>query len=115
MSDADAQLQTSRESCPARMVQPNWENLTQPGDFYYDGPRMVIWLPGLTKWAGVIAINVKEDAEQKMRGPVWQFSGTPERPTLAPSIRTTVRRDPEKPDEVELWHGFLTDGTFKSC
>jgi hypothetical protein len=113
VSDADKELQTSRESCPARMVHPNWESMTHPGDFYYDGPRMVIWLPGLTKWAGTIAIKVHEDPATK--GPVWQFSGTPERPTLAPSIRVSVRRDPTKPDEVELWHGFLQDGVFKSC
>lgn len=34
----------------------------------------------------------------------WQLSGTPEKPTLKPSI-----------NHVGCWHGWLTDGQFISC
>lgn len=114
MSDEAAeQLKTSRESCPARMVAHGFDNLAQPGDFYYDGPRMVIWLPGLTRWAGTIAIKVQEDPATK--GPVWSFSGSRECPTLSPSIRTCVQKDPAKEEQVELWHGYMQQGVLRSC
>ena len=34
----------------------------------------------------------------------WQLSGTPEKPTLKPSI-----------NHPGCWHGWLTDGQFTSC
>lgn len=36
--------------------------------------------------------------------PSWELSGTPDAPTLQPSI-----------NHVGCWHGWLTDGVFKSC
>lgn len=39
-------------------------------------------------------------------GPVWQWDGNAEAPTLTPSLR---RLDGCK------WHGFLTAGEFREC
>ncbi len=36
----------------------------------------------------------------------WNFDGNIENPTITPSIRVS--------NQQELWHGFLTNGIFKS-
>ena len=39
-------------------------------------------------------------------GPKWKWNGNRDKPTLTPSIKRTVGC---------LWHGYLTDGVFRSC
>ena len=51
--------------------------------------------------------------------PKWQWNGDKNRPTLTPSIqrRLSIQGNAEhgiEPHECN-WHGFLTDGVFKSC
>lgn len=47
----------------------------------------------------------------------WNLSGTPEKPTLSPSVRTGERdhTKPDRPIVVEHWHGYLTNGRLVSC
>lgn len=47
----------------------------------------------------------------------WQLSGTPEAPTLLPSVRTGQRDNalPGSPIIVEYWHGWVLAGELKSC
>ena len=116
----DAELKTSRESCQARRVEPDYENLKQPGDFYYgfkDGKpvQITIWQPGLSWWVGTITINIGESKEP---GPIWTFNGNLDKPTLAPSIKTTTTVPTDgvnNSQEIELWHGHMENGFLKSC
>ena len=39
-------------------------------------------------------------------GPKWTWNGSREKPSITPSIRKL---------NGCLWHGFLTDGVFRSC
>lgn len=40
------------------------------------------------------------------KGPVWDWDGNVDKPTVSPSIRVISGCN---------WHGFLTAGVFKSC
>jgi hypothetical protein len=46
--------------------------------------------------------------------PTWSWNGNRVKPTLTPSIRICDRwyKDPKA---IEIWHGYLTDGVFRSC
>lgn len=47
-------------------------------------------------------------------GPVWNWDGNEDRPTVTPSI--LVCQMNKKGERIgEHWHGFLTDGEFRSC
>jgi hypothetical protein len=43
----------------------------------------------------------------------WQWNGSLDRPTFAPSVRVFIQFE-GRPQE-ELWHGFITDGVMRSC
>lgn len=114
-SDAWAEYRTSRASCAARRVEPaEYESLKQEGDYYVKGGRITIWLPGHSRHMGSISLPIDGSG-------AWRYNGNLDKPTLEPSIRVSTKRPlnpedpPEKWQEVELWHGFLTDGQLKSC
>jgi len=44
----------------------------------------------------------------------WQWDGNKEKPTITPSIATSITWGEER-ERIELWHGFLTAGRFVSC
>lgn len=47
-------------------------------------------------------------------GPVWNWDGNEDSPTVTPSI--LVYQMNAKGERIgEHWHGFLTNGEFKSC
>lgn len=53
------------------------------------------WLPfGVTDHRPEVLVRVHK----------WQLSGTPEKPTLTPSIH-----------HIGCWHGWLRDGIFTPC
>lgn len=41
--------------------------------------------------------------------PVWGWNGNPDKPTATPSIEVHPHGG------CKGWHGYLTDGVFKSC
>jgi hypothetical protein len=61
--------------------------------------RMVFVCPGC-KGLTFIAIRPVVDGSEQS----WEWDGNEEVPTLTPSIH-----------HVGCWHGFLTNGEFKSC
>lgn len=50
---------------------------------------------------GVLCVGVDEKPEP---GPSWNWNGSLDRPSLTPSVH-----------HVGHWHGYLTDGEWKSC
>lgn len=44
----------------------------------------------------------------------WVWNGNREKPTLNPSILTSMHCGPER-EHIELWHGYMTDGRLVSC
>jgi hypothetical protein len=46
--------------------------------------------------------------------PMWSFNGDVEKPTLTPSI-LIYQHDESGARVGEHWHGWLTDGVFRSC
>ncbi|MEY9375964.1 DUF6527 family protein [Rhizobium leguminosarum] len=44
----------------------------------------------------------------------WVWDGNREKPTLTPSILTSMTCGPER-EYIELWHGFMTAGRLVSC
>lgn len=51
----------------------------------------------------VSALSFKPDIP-----PAWQWDGNRESPTLTPSVH-------DNPQGVTHWHGFLTNGEWRSC
>lgn len=86
----------------------DFDDLNNPGEFLWSlgsdkstPSRMLFVCPcGCGSHAG-IAVKAESSG-----GPVWSWNGDLDHPTVTPSIR--------KLDGCE-WHGFLTDGKFKSC
>lgn len=80
----------------ARTQRGDFEVVTEPG-----GQRR-FWFccPGPCKSIAPLTIRpvVNNDPQS------WELSGTPEAPTLRPSI-----------NHVGCWHGWLTDGVFTPC
>jgi len=93
---------------PGRRVL-GWEGLQHPGDFAWrpdENPnRMIIKCP--CGCGDVIGICVAPMEQLPGRpSPVWDWDGNLEKPTVTPSIRVVGSCG---------WHGFLTDGVFRSC
>jgi uncharacterized protein DUF6527 len=58
---------------------------------------MILWLPNDHAPSSIRCTNSPEH-------PRWTLSGTPEKPTLRPSLHSPG-----------VWHGWLTDGEFTDC
>lgn len=93
---------------PARRVQ-SFNQMTAPGDFLWSGrenddqppTRMIFLCPcGCGAFPGVHVGG--EPGKQ----PVWNWNGDLDKPTISPSIQVIGGCN---------WHGFLTDGVFRSC
>jgi len=87
----------------------SWDDMKNPGDFIYTHNQagqicgLIEMCPcGCGKHGGV---NFRIDGDTR-KPPLWDWNGNEESPTLTPSI---LRLGGCK------WHGFLTDGIFKSC
>lgn len=87
----------------------DYDALESPGDFIWshrsDAPnlpsRMLFLCPcGCGAHAG-IAVRPESGG-----GPVWQWDGDFENPTITPSIRRIGGCE---------WHGYLTGGYFREC
>ena len=81
------------------------DDVKNPGDFAWssDFKMMFMLLPGESlPAAGVRVIRSSEDSQADR--PRWVWDGNVEAPTLTPSLYLPG-----------VWHGYLTDGVFKSC
>jgi len=86
----------------------DWDALSAPGRFMFAGnpgdqPTDLIFV--CPCGCGVIS-SVTLSTSPRSDGPRWAWNGNSDSPTLTPSIRKL---------NGCLWHGFLTDGIFKSC
>lgn len=81
----------------------------EPGDFYLTPPnehdggarRLSFLCP--CGYASLCGIRVRDDGQN--RDGAWGWNLDEEKPTCTPSIRING----------EHWHGYLTDGVFRSC
>jgi len=84
----------------------SFEEMKSPGDFMWMGPegapaRMMFLCPcGCGAYLGV---SVSGD---ESKHPVWEWDRNFEKPTIKPSIRFIGGCN---------WHGFLTEGNFRTC
>ena len=83
----------------------SWDDLHNPGDFMFTHNQageicgMIEQCP-----CGCGAVGALDFGQK--RSPRWNWNGDKDKPTLTPSIRRTAGC---------MWHGYLTDGVFKSC
>lgn len=80
-----------------------------PGDFVWrptreEPSRILFCCP--CGCESIIGVNVKPEEQLGVVKHPWQWNGNRERPTLTPSIRVVGCCE---------WHGYLTDGVFKTC
>lgn len=77
------------------------DELVKPGNFRWSGDPVKRLTFGCPCGCGDIAgIEVKPENPSG-----WDWNGDLDKPTVTPSI--LINRD--------HWHGYLTDGVFKSC
>jgi len=81
---------------------PEWERQGQFDIVDEPNGQRRFWFvcPGKCKGLTVVAIRPVVDGSQHS----WDWNGSTGAPTLTPSI-----------NHVGCWHGWLTDGEFKSC
>lgn len=85
------------------MIRQNLDDLDangQKGDWCFLNDDALIAL----QWGErleICIIKVKETSD--VTGPIWQWNGSKETPTLSPSIRVFTQ-------DKTLWHGFLREG-----
>lgn len=76
-----------------------------PGSFRITEDDGVTWLwyccPCGCRGVGVLTVG---NGFKPDDGPSWQWNGSLDKPTLTPSVH-----------HVGHWHGWLTDGVWKSC
>ena len=94
---------TNRESMDGKLVANSVEGFEHgAGAFWYedDGEDFCGLTPG----------------HHLVRCPVdmWTRTGSPEQPTLTPSILTSITWGLER-EYIELWHGFMRAGRWESC
>jgi hypothetical protein len=85
----------------------DFDQLAEPGDFIWshhasDGEPANILFVCPCGCGDLTGVPVRPAPQ----GPHWNWNGDQEKPTLTPSLQ---RLDNCK------WHGFLTDGEFRSC
>src|SRR4029079_11744671 len=92
----------------------SWDDLKNPGDFIFTVDKqdricgLVEMCPcGCGATGGISFVGETYGSREKFKGrPLWDWNGDQERPTLTPSIQRTSGCK---------WHGYLTDGVFRSC
>lgn len=103
----------------------NYDAIKEPGDFAYyvrygaeieygttpPFVGMIYCCPcGCDSRGSLPFIQYRGDGHSN---PQWDWDGNVEKPTLKPSIAHSVGDG--KGGMVEHWHGYLTNGEFKSC
>lgn len=91
----------------------SWDFLKNPGDFLFTYDKqnricgMVEKCPcGCGAEGGISFVGECYGTREASKGrPLWDWNGDEDKPTLIPSIQRTSGCK---------WHGFLTDGVFKS-
>lgn len=102
---------TNRQSCPARYVSPEkWEKefrSLKPGDFTIQISKAGRFLYGVLPSGDHCMCDLAPECPDG-----WTFNEDLERPTLHPSVRL---RKPGPGGLLEIWHGWLREGEWKSC
>jgi hypothetical protein len=88
----------------------SYEEMLKPGDSMWSGSENPDEFPGRLMFicpcgCGSVA-GIKVAGEHK-----WEWNGDFDKPTCTPSILINAHRDPPGCG----WHGYLTDGVFRSC
>jgi hypothetical protein len=93
---------------PANEVK-SWDDMKNPGDFIFSTDKdgkiwgMIEMCPcGCGATGGIFF----DTGDPNQASPKWKWNGDKVKPTLTPSIQRTGGCK---------WHGFLTDGVFKTC
>lgn len=86
----------------------SWDDMKNPGDFLFthnqDGE--IVGMIEMCPCGCGATCGINFDVPKGRPSPKWTWNGSKDKPTLTPSIlRTAGCR----------WHGFLTDGVFRSC
>ena len=100
-------------SCACRRfdTQEAWYDSYQPGDFFVEEKRGWIWL--VLPHGDHVALPIRGRATDNplSSNAAWELSGSPDAPTLSPSIDNYPIADANR----EGWHGWLRDGRLVSC
>lgn len=95
-----------------------WDDLNKPGDFYiveeHDYHRLMFYCPcGNCSRMFVCGIPIKTGLKEEK---FWQWDGNIFKPTITPSIFRHVNcmAHGDTPAHTCEWHGFLTNGIFRS-
>jgi hypothetical protein len=98
-----------------------WDDLKRPGDFcyteQYGNPfgRITFYCPcGACDKFLACSIPIVKGSKQI---DAWEWDGNEDAPTLTPSIfrHVDIAAHDDKPAHKCEWHGFLTNGVFRSC
>lgn len=104
-------MAANRESAPAVYVEPETFRAggRSPGEFTVitseEGKR---YLMAVVPGGHMASCHLQPESSQG-----WQFNEDLERPSLTPSVRVTAARTGG--ESFEAWHGFLTNGEWRSC
>lgn len=100
-----------------------WDDLKQPGDWYFmpdsqgnEFAYLVYVCPCGNCGRQYLSQIPISEADHSGR-PRWQWNGDQENPSLTPSIqrRVEIHAHGDEPAYKCDWHGYLTDGVFRSC
>lgn len=89
------------------------DDLKNPGDFLFTVDKqdricgMIEKCPcGCGLEGGISFVGPTYGQRGEGQRPLWDWNGDEDKPTLTPSIQRTAGC---------RWHGYLTDGVFRSC
>lgn len=90
-----------------------FDDLKEPGDFVFTYDKqdricgMIEKCPcGCGAEGGISFVGETYGKRGEGTRPLWDWNGDEDKPSLTPSILRTAGCK---------WHGYLTDGVFKSC
>jgi hypothetical protein len=89
----------------------DWDDMKNPGDFIYES-AFAVQADGKDEPAGIVFLcpcGCGAHRAARFGGinhPTWTWNGDKEKPTLTPSLLSTTGCK---------WHGYLTEGVFRSC
>ncbi|OHV85966.1 DUF6527 family protein [Ensifer sp. LCM 4579] len=81
---------------------------SQPGSFFVDDPDpggvQILWYRCPCGCGAAGVLRVGNGFKPAIDKPSWSWNGSIEAPTLTPSVH-----------HIGHWHGFLTEGEWRSC
>ena len=86
-----------------------FDELKNPGDLFYTidkEDKIVGFIEMCPCGCATIGAVTFDTGSLEQKSPKWKWNGNKEKPTVTPSIRRIGGCG---------WHGYLTNGVFKSC